>query len=171
MSVTGLPIADQECPATTDNACFADHIPNKCEKGDISEALFEIEAQRRGWLVASGRGKGRDFDSIIKRPSLIRPISVQVKMANWNATPRGHFRYTVKCSGSGPYSSTAFDVLAVHLPDSDRWVFYKREEIGNRIGIVYLPPEFRKKAVRRDAITSRDPDNWELLDEVAQSFK
>jgi hypothetical protein len=53
------------------------------------------------------------------------------------------------------------------LGDTGRWVFYMRQELGNRVGTTYLPPELRKTAVSRAAPSPRDPDNWELLDQVA----
>jgi hypothetical protein len=55
--------------------------------------------------------------------------------------------------------------------DADRWVFYTRPELGNRTLTTYALPEFRKNKVRKDAPDARDPDNWDLLDEVAQSFQ
>jgi hypothetical protein len=147
-----------------------------CDKGDISELAFEIAAQKRGWIVASARGKSKDFDAIVKRSHLIRPVTVQVKLANWAAggsgwKPGGAYRYSFPCGRlSGPYAVTAFDVLAVHLADIDKWVFYTRAELGNRRRSSYLPAELRKKAVRSSAPDARNPDNWELLDQVAAMY-
>lgn len=146
------------------------------DKGDISELAFEMEAQKRGWIVASARGKSKDFDAIIKRPHLIRPVSVQVKLANWapgggGSRPGTPCRYGFHCGRlSGPYSVTAFDVLAVHLGDMNKWVFYTRAELGNRRRSSYLPPELRRQAVKQSAPDARDPDNWELLDQVAALY-
>ena len=147
---------------------------NKCEKGDISEAMFDLAARRRGWIVASAHGKARDFDSVVKRPQLIRPVSVQIKLAQQIRYDSGSCFYQVTCKQGATkqsYSSTAFDILAVHLFDVDKFVFYRREEIGNRLCFMYLLPEMRKYRTRKTAMPNRNPDNWELLDEVAQSTK
>jgi hypothetical protein len=141
---------------------------NDLDRGGLSEIAFELDAMKRGWLVAAARGSGRDFDYILKRPHLIRPVSVQVKYARWKQNAAGSWHYAIKCSRRlGAYSPTAFDILAAHLGDTGRWVFYMRQELGNRVGTTYLPPELRKTAVSRAAPSPRDPDNWELLDQVA----
>jgi hypothetical protein len=138
------------------------------DRGGLSEIAFEMDAIRRGWLVAAARGSGRDFDYIVKRPNVLRPVSVQVKYARWKKNAGGYWHYSIKCRRRlGAYSATAFDVLAAHLGDTGQWVFYARQELGNRGGTTYLPPELRKTAVAKTALTPRDPDNWELLDQVA----
>jgi hypothetical protein len=169
-------IGDGEHSAVTDGAS-PEVVLNNTEKGDISELVFELEAQRRGWIVASCRGKSRDIDLIVKRPHLVRPVSVQVKLAKWKMVASGTWQYEMHCSkpakrngGSTCYSPTAFDIFAAHLADIGKWVFYTRHELGNRLGTSYLPPEARKRNVRAGALSARDPDNWGLLDEVAQSF-
>ena len=146
---------------------------NTCELGDISEMKFEIEACTRGWLVASPRGRTRDFDCIIKRQTT-RPITVQVKRSR----KQSEFRYLFNTSrGLGKtgrrvsYSHTAFDVLAVHLWDVDKWLFYSRQEIGNRHGLSYTLPNGRVTNLRVGATTAdRNPENWDLLDDVAESL-
>jgi hypothetical protein len=141
---------------------------NDFDRGGLSEIAFEMEAIRRGWLVAAARGSGRDFDYIVKRPHLARPVSVQVKYARWTKNTRGCWHYAIKCRRRlGAYSASAFDILAAHLGASGKWVFYTRQEIGNRTGTTYLPPESRKTSVSRAAPAARNPDNWELLDQVA----
>jgi hypothetical protein len=165
-------VEDGEHSAVTDGAASL----SACDKGDISELAFEMEAQKRGWIVASARGKSKDFDAIIKRPHLIRPVSVQVKLANWAPGGGGKrsqtpCRYAFHCGRvAGPYTATAFDILAVHLADLDKWVFYTRAELGNRRRSSYLPPELRKQAIKFTAPDARDPDNWELLDQVAAMY-
>lgn len=141
---------------------------NDFDRGGLSEIAFELDAIKRGWLVASARGSGRDFDYILKRPHLIRPVSVQVKYARWRKNATGSWHYAIKCNRRlGAYSPTAFDILAAHLGDTGAWVFYTRQELGNRTGTTYLPPQLRKTAVSRAAPSPRDTDNWELLDQVA----
>ena len=147
-------------------------LPNRCDKGDFSEEAFDMAARLRGYIVASGRGKGRDLDSIVKRPHLLRPVSVQTKLAQWKKHHRSNsWYYQVNCAQMGkPYSPTAFDILAVHLADTDQFVFYTRVELGNRVGFVYLPEHLRKRKANSGSLSARDPDNWELLDQVAAPY-
>jgi hypothetical protein len=136
-------------------------------RGAITEKLFEVAALSRGWDVASNIGGGKDFDHIIRRPG-IRPIVVQAKLATWqqagntykihNGTPRG------------PYSMDAYDVLAVYLQDLKKWVFYTRSELGNRASTTFTPFERRKRLLKNTAPNAREPDNWELLDQVADMY-
>ena len=159
-----LAMPDTDMDPVADQATFN---LNSCEMGDISEDAFDLEARKRGWLVASGRGKGRDFDSIIKRPHLIRPVSVQTKLAHLDKN-RGSYR--VKCSSKFSYTKTAFDVLAVHLADRNQFVFFLRSELGGRGCFRYMPLNLRKNKEFVSAVPYRDPDNWHLLDEVAESL-
>jgi hypothetical protein len=138
-------------------------------KGKVSEAAFAYQAVLRGWDVIDAGGAA-DYDRIVKRP-YTRAILVQVKRAYRD---EGRTLYIVNCSksrkgasGRQQYSSTAFDILAVHLADIDRWVFYTRSEIGDRVRACYILPEDRKNKTSVIAMAARDPDNWELLDQVA----
>lgn len=154
---------------------IADPVVDICSndyKGKVSEAAFALQAVIRGWDVIDAGG-APDLDRIIKRP-YTRPIAVQIKRAYYDA-PRG--LYIVNCSKTRrfhgdrvSYSATAFDVLAAHLPDIDKWVFYTRPELGNRQKATYILPENRKNKTRHAACTPRAPDNWSLLDDVAQSL-
>jgi hypothetical protein len=159
-----LAMPDSDIAPVTDQAMFN---LCSCEMGDISEDSFDLEARKRGWLVASGRGKGRDFDSIIKRPHLIRPVSIQTKLAHLDKN-RGSYR--VKCSTKSSYTETAFDVLAVHLADCSQFVFFLRSELGDRGGFRYMPINLRKRKEWVSAVSYRQPGNWNLLDEVAESL-
>ncbi len=147
---------------------------SKSDKGDLSEMLFEIEAMTRGWLVASARGKGRDFDVILKKPQG-RPVVVQVKRSG-RPNKSGGSTYYINCGrkdysqGFIPYHKFAFDVLAVHLADTQQFVFFSRQEMGDRIRATFTPPNERKAAPQGRALESRQPDNWELLDQVAAMY-
>ena len=143
-------------------------------KGKISEAAFALQAIIRGWDVVNPNGDPDDYDTILKRPST-RPILVQVKRA-MRSVQDNCYRINASRSG-GPdskrrilYSHTAFDVLAAHLADVDRWVFYTRAELGNRTQTTYKLPTDRRQVVQRRAPDARDPDNWELLDQVAAMY-
>lgn len=141
-------------------------------KGKVSEAAFTLQAVMRGWDVIDAGG-APDLDRIIKRP-YTRPIAVQIKRAYYD-TPRS--LYIVNCSKTRrsqgdriSYSATAFDVLAAHLPDIDKWVFYTRRELGNRQKATYILPGNRKNKTRESACSPRNPENWDLLDDVAESL-
>ena len=139
--------------------------------GDISEFEFCKQATLRGWRVRHTGGEEQGYDAIISRKGL-RSIFVQVKRARWlqRHSNRGYF--LADNGGCGKtYSPFAYDILACHLAAIGKWVFYTRNETGNRRGVSYLPPEMRRERhTRKTAMPARDPDNWELLDEVAQSF-
>jgi hypothetical protein len=162
-------VEDGEHSAVTE-AGFA--TLNTCEIGNISEIKFEIEATMRGWIVASPRGRARDFDCIVKRQST-RPVTVQVKKAR-KSGGLGYVVNTTRALGKTgrrvTYSSAAFDIMAVHLHDIDKWVFYTRHELGDRQSTSYLLPQHRYRSTRQSAPDARDPDNWELLDQAAAMY-
>jgi hypothetical protein len=162
-----LAMPDSDIALVTEGAVIG-VVLNCVDKGDLSEDAFDMESKRRGWLVAYGRGKGRDFDTIVKRPNLVRPVTVQTRRAQWDNKQKS---YQVSCmTASGIYSETAFDVLAVHLFDVDQFVFFLRSEIGSRTGFRYMPAHLRKIKQYANSVPYRDPNNWHLLDEVAESL-
>ena len=142
-------------------------------KGRISEAAFALEAVIRGWIVIDP-GDIDDFDRILKRCDT-PALTVQIKAAKLYERD-GCYRINASRSGGVGakkrvlYSPQAFDILAAHLVDVNKWVFYTRAEIGNRTQLVYKRPELRKQATSVRACDARDPDNWELIDDVAQSL-
>ena len=169
----------EHCPVTGGAAgevLRQDQYNYRNRTGNISEKAFDLEASKRGWLVAINSGGAPDFDFIIKRPEAIRCVVVQVKTAFWKEE-RGSYCYKISLrNGSGTYSATAFDVLAAYIREEDSWLFYTRAELGNRQTTNYTPREIRRKARRvlygkhGETVADRTPDNWELLDNVAQSL-
>jgi len=137
--------------------------------GNITEKAFDLEASKRGWLVAINSGGAPDFDFIIKRSERARCVVVQVKTANWEARNNA---YSIKTSSgrprgrTKPYSSTAFDVLAAYLRETNSWLFYSREELGDRTSTTYTPPILRKNKTRQSALDYRPENNWEFLDTI-----
>lgn len=132
--------------------------------GNITEKAFDLEASKRGWLVAINSGGAPDFDFIIKRPERARCAVVQVKTATWKTRDN---LYLIKTSTRDkPYSSTAFDVLAAYLRETNSWLFYSREELGDRTSTSYTPPILRKKMTRCHALDHRPENNWEFLDAI-----
>jgi hypothetical protein len=137
--------------------------------GNISEKAFDLEASKRGWLVAINSGGAPDFDFIIKRPDKARCVVVQVKTARW--VPSENYYQVRTCNskrggGTKPYSSTAFDVLAAYLREADSWLFYSRKELGDRMNTTYTPTILRKRKSPGSALDHRPENNWELLDAV-----
>ena len=158
----------------------AEHSPvtegavlSSSRKGKISEAAFALAAVLRGWDVIDP-GDIEDFDRIIKRAGC-RPITVQVKRAMMYGADKCYRINTSRSGGKGAkarvlYSQHAFDVLAAHLADVDRWVFYTRAELLDRSQAIYMLPSDRKQTTSLRACAAREPDNWALLDEVAASL-
>lgn len=141
-------------------------------KGKVSEAAFAYQAVLRGWDVIDAGGAA-DYDRVIKRPTT-RGILVQVKRAYRD---EARTLYVVNCSrsrrdasGRSQYSATAFDILAVHLADIDQWVFYTRAELGDRTTTTFVLPQDRRNKTSCRAPDARNPNNWELLDDVASSL-
>jgi hypothetical protein len=165
-----LAMPDSEFAPVTEDAAM-DLSVSSNSKGNISEKLFEVGALRRGWSVATNSAGAEDFDHVIKRRWQARGVVVQTRMA-FLGIINGKLRYKVgflKTDGSR-YSETAFDVLAVHLPDTDEFIFFTRVEIGARKGTTYTRREQLSRACNSSAMDFRDPNNWHLLNEVAESL-
>ena len=160
-------LTDGEHSEVTEGGVLTAFDINRTVRGAITERLFEAAALSRGWEVASNIGGGKDFDHIIRKPAL-RPIVVQIKLASWEAKNNSYKIHNATTSGI--YSAHAYDVMAAYLEDLNKWVFYSRPELGNRISTTYTPPQSRKIATRKSAPNARAPNNWELLDQVAATY-
>ena len=132
-------------------------------RGDIAEYRCAEQLTRRGYscTVLGGRFKG--FDIIADRNG-IRAQHVQVKhgfldnnfYSIWNKTPRA------------VYEATAYDILVYYMWDRDQWLVYGRAELGNRWSTSYTPPELRQITRKSSTgIADRQPNNWELFDQLA----
>jgi hypothetical protein len=166
-------LTDGEHSAVTEGGAAALQIDSG-PKGAIVEKRFEIAALERGYEVAVNIGGGRDFDHIIRKPPG-RPLVIQEKTGIW--TPRqSAYKIYNTARNNKPYSRHAYDVLAAYLPDRKQWLFYTRSEFANRVSTNYQPQEFRKVArmvsrgVHGELMADRNPDNWELLDQVAAMY-
>lgn len=156
-----LAMPDSDIAPVTDCAVFGPKLTEK-QKGDIGEKAFDLAASLRGYTVCRPGGEVPGFDFIVMHPSGAW-IVVQVK---W-ATKEGS-RYKIPNNSCGVlYSADAYEVLAVYLPDLNRWVFYTRAELGNRIRTAFIPATDRQRAAKSSAPDHREMDNWNLLDEVA----
>lgn len=136
-------------------------------KGDVSEFEFCKQATQRGWRVRHMSGAEQNYDAIISREGA-RSLFVQVKRCAY-LKDKNAYHVKNEC-GSGLYCNHAYDILAAHLADIDSWVFYTRSELGSRRKTTYTPTQMRNRSVGSNAPDARDPDNWELLDQVAAMY-
>ena len=139
------------------------------KRSKIAELLFCLKLVELGYEVKWMQGNCKDYDVILERNGM-RPIFVQVKYSVWKTSNKCYNIFNCTSGRNKVYSATAYDVLAVYLWDRNEWVLYTRAELGNRVGTSYTPPELRRAAVRSHAPDARDPNNWHLLDEVAESL-
>lgn len=152
---------DSDMAPITEGAAFDARLTDK-QKGDIAEKAFDLAASLRRYTVCRPSGEVPGFDFIVMHPSGAW-IVIQVK---W-ATKEGS-RYKVPNNSNGVlYSADAYEVLAVYLPDLNRWVFYTRAELGNRIKTAFIPAADRRRAAKSSAPDHREVENWNLLDEFA----
>ena len=125
-----------------------------CEKGTSAEVRFIFEADGRGWKVYVPLGHAHAADLIIHYPPYL-PVCVQVKTATYYpdrdaygiSSSRGK-----KCKQT--YARGDFQILAAWLPDRQKFVLWRFDEIAERKKINYTPR------------LHRQPDNWEILDTV-----
>jgi len=131
------------------------------EKGSHAELLFCAAATERGFnILVPMTGTSSTVDVWLVNIAK-RPISVQVKRA-WHDANRNSYGLKILRGGinarglpdTSSYQAGDFDVLAAYLPNLDKFVLWKFEELGDRQKISYSPR------------LHRQPDNWELLDSV-----
>lgn len=152
---------DSDIAPVTLGAAFDSLLTDK-QKGDIAEKAFDLAASLRRYTVCRPNGDVPGFDFIVMHPSGALVV-IQVK---W-ATKEGN-RYKICNHSSGVlYAANAYEVLAVFLPDLNRWVFYTRAELGNRLKTAFIPAADRQRAAKSSAPDHREMDNWNLIDEVA----
>ena len=126
-----------------------------CRRGDLTEALFIAGCIVYDWETFKAFGHDHTADWVLVRGDL--RLTVQVKTASIEG---GDYSITVK-RGRGattrPYAKGDFDVLAAYLPDRNQFAFWSFEDIRGR------------QKVRYNLSRHRQPGNWSLLDEVAES--
>jgi len=129
-----------------------------CRKGEIAETLFIAGALVQDWEVFTPFGHAQTADVLLTR-SGVRPLAVQVKTGTID---RGAYHISVKRATGGhkarPYLAHDFDVLAAYLPDRNQFVFWAFDDIRSRISVRYSPERHRQ------------PGNWQILEEIAQSL-
>ena len=138
------------------------------QRGDMAEFEFCKLIRMRGWEVKHLGDGTPGFDVLATKPD-VRPLLTQVKHGflckdpNWNS-----YHYKIFNEKQGKiYGPTAYDILAFYMWDRDQWLLYCRREFGNRRSTTWTPPELRKYKPSKKALEDRDPNNWELLDQVA----
>jgi hypothetical protein len=129
-----------------------------CRKGELAETLFIAGAMAHDWDIFTPFGHAQTADLCLVRPG-VRPITVQVKTGTLD---RAAYHVSVKRSNRNgntrPYAAGDFDVLAAYLPDRNQFVLWTFADILGRISVRYSPEKHRQ------------PGNWHLLDEVAESL-
>jgi len=157
------------------NAPSHDRAADNQLRADIAELLFCVEARKRGYRVRLLGGTCQGYDVILERDDM-RPLFVQVKhglLASDGRQNRNCQSYRIpNFSRSGrAYGPHSYDILAFYMWDRQQWLLFRRCEFGNRTQARWLPPEVRQRARSANAkIDDREPDNWELLDDVAKSL-
>jgi hypothetical protein len=133
-------------------------VLSACRKGELAETLFIAGAMVHDWEIFTPFGHAQTADVLLTRDG-VRPIAVQVKTGTLD---RGAYHVSVKRASGGqkarPYLTHDFDVLAAYLPDRNQFVFWTFDDIRSRISVRYDPTRHRQ------------PGNWDLLDDVAQSL-
>lgn len=126
-------------------------------KGDLAEALFIAGCIRRGYEVFKAFGNDHSSDYVLIFGAA--RIMCQVKTATID--DRGDYTVSVK-RGRGatrrPYERGDFDVLVAYLPDRDALTFWTFDDIRGRQNVRYNPARHRQ------------PGNWEILSQVAESL-
>ncbi len=145
------------------------------KRGEIAEYRCAIELTLRGYDCAVLGGNHKGYDIIADRDD-IRPQFVQVKHGFLQSGPTQQ-RYRIHNSSRGgiPYGAKAYDILVFYMWDRDQWLVYSRAELGNRTNTGYVPPELRQRARKSwtsahgELIADRQPNNWELFDQLAMA--
>lgn len=129
------------------------------QKGELAEMMFMANAVINGWHVFIPHGHAQMADMCLVRPSR-RPLLVQVKTASRDIERPLDYAVNVGhgSSSKSAYQAGAFDVLAAYLPDRNEFVMWTLEDLKGRVRIRYSPERHRQ------------PNNWALLDDVAQSL-
>ena len=126
-------------------------------KGDLAEAILIAGCIRRGYEVFKAFGNDHSSDYVLIRDDA--RVMTQVKTASIDE--RGDYTISTK-RGRGltrlPYGRGDFDVLVAYLPDRDALVFWTFDEICGRQNVRYNPSRHRQ------------PSNWEILNQVAESL-
>jgi hypothetical protein len=162
MTLAILPYSDI-APAAQ-GTTFDPRLTDK-QKGDIAEKAFDLSASLRRYTVCRPSGEAPGFDFVVIHPDGAL-IVIQVKWASKEGT-----RYKIANNSNGVrYGESAYQVLAVFLPDLNRWIFYTRAELGTRTQTTFTPAADRRRAAKLSACDHREMDNWHLLDEVAESL-
>jgi hypothetical protein len=126
------------------------------DKGAHAELLFCAEAGARGYSIFTPLVGSPKADVCLKMGQ--GPyVGIQVKRACVSTQRAGLYKINTSSRTAGRYSAGDFDVLAAYLPDINEFVFWRISEIAQYSQISYSPERHRS------------PDNWELLDALAES--
>jgi len=156
-------------PATNADQLCRNHNEER-KRGNIAEHLCAIELIKRGYTCNVIGSNCMGYDIIADRAD-IRPQFVQVKHGFLrNENDRQQRYHVTNHSKSVAYGANAYDILAFYMWDREQWLVYGRAEFGDRALASYTPPDLRKQFGRPNPnMADRQPNNWELFDQLAMA--
>ena len=133
---------------------------NNSQTGNVHEAAFIYFATDRSWEVyGASVGNDQSADKIVTKPG-VKATTVQIKTGTIEAGRKGYAISVTRGKGGTKrsYAKHDFDVLAVYLPDRKQFAFWTYDQVAGR------------KTIRYNPDIHFAPDNWDLLDNVAESL-
>ena len=165
-------------PVTEDAVADCDIVARNYAKEKLQSKIAELrcceQIALRGWRYTL-MGDGHPGYDIIAERDDVMPQRLQVKHGFLRSRTRlGRSctpSYKIKNHANGKiYSATAYDFLVFYMYDRNQWLVYHRNEVGARTDFEWIPPEERVTAHRAGSMSRRAPNDWHLLDEVAESL-
>ncbi len=128
-------------------------------KGDIAESSFITACQLRDYDIFKPFGHAQSADVCLVKAGN-SPILTQIKTAGKDPDRPNSYHINIGKGSSGKqaYKVGDFHVLAAYLPDRNEFVLWTLKDLGGRVTLRYNPEKHRQ------------PNNWHLLDEVAESL-
>lgn len=142
-------------------------------RGKIAELRCCEQIARLGWHYTMMGNGHSGYDIIAERENTALQ-RIQVKHGFLRPPPSGRKGapfYKICNHKSGKiYGPAAYDFLVFYMYDRDQWLVYHRTEIGSRHDVIWIPPDLRRGLARPGSVPQRNPNNWELLNEMAASL-
>lgn len=128
--------------------------------GDVAETRFQHDCAIRRLSIASSRANQVGWDFIVVTRH--RCVKVQVKFTS-PITPRG----CLSRSYSAKLASTNYDVLAMWLPDRQKWCFLTRDQVGRNRKTFRVYVDAPSRHAGRPIsfrVQARQLSNWDIFD-------